>query len=58
MDSTRKAKELQEWADFKQWVDDLHAQTGWPLKVVPNVAHEIETPAYQESVKAIIQTLG
>jgi len=50
--------ELREWEDFKQWVDDLHAQTRWPLKVVPNVAHEIEALTYQESVKAIVQALG
>ena len=37
-------QELQEWADFRKWIDDLKTQTGWKLSVISETGHEIGAP--------------
>jgi hypothetical protein len=49
--------ELEEWSDFEQWVTDLRAKSGWTFSELPNVGHEIESPNYQDAIKALINKL-
>jgi hypothetical protein len=51
-------KELEGWPDFKQWVEDLRAQTKWPVTVVPGTSHEIEAAPHRQAVHTIIQSLA
>ncbi len=50
--------ELEQWPDFRQWVNDLKSQTGWQYIELPGTGHEIEASIYQESIKKIIHTIA
>jgi pimeloyl-ACP methyl ester carboxylesterase len=50
--------ELEQWPDFKQWINDLKSQTNWKYIELPETGHEIEAPAYQETIKKIIHTIA
>lgn len=50
-------KELDEWPDFKQWINDLRTQTQWPLSVIPAMRHEIEAENYQKQITDVISLL-
>lgn len=49
--------ELREWNDFRQWISDLSRRTGWKYTEIPRTGHEIEAPAYQAAVQALIRNL-
>jgi pimeloyl-ACP methyl ester carboxylesterase len=50
--------ELEQWPDFSQWINDLKSQTNWKYIELPETGHEIEAPAYQETIKKIIHTIA
>ena len=49
--------ELQEWPDFKQWIEDLKRLTDWRYVQIPNVGHKIEDSGYQTEIRKIIHQL-
>lgn len=50
--------ELEQWPDFRQWVNDLKSQTDWRFIELPGTGHEIEALVYQDSIKKIIHTIA
>ena len=51
------SSELDDWGDFKQWMGDLQLQTNWQLDIVPDTAHAIEAPNYQQALATLIHKL-
>lgn len=50
-------KELEDWADFRQWISDIQAQTSWSLTTIKDTGHEIEAQEYQDAVSKLIKNL-
>lgn len=55
---TAGENELDEWPDFKQWIEDLRSRTDWDYTELPGVGHDIEAPVYQEAIKNLVVDLG